>query len=137
MHQPTFDVDAASILFNLPGYRVVSASAAVGDQPRQVLIETVASEGAEHRFRTVRYLRDPDTHAVKRVEPWSIVFTDLDDGAILDVVDGRRGATEAAGTRPRGARRLAHPASVGAACHRPSAPSRRAPAAAACVSRGS
>ncbi|MBE4696373.1 hypothetical protein HGI16_16965, partial [Brevibacterium casei] len=21
----------------------------------------------EHRFRTVRYLRDPDTHAVKRV----------------------------------------------------------------------
>ncbi len=34
----------------------------------------------EHRFRTVRYLRDPDTHAVKRVEPWSIVFTDLEDG---------------------------------------------------------
>ncbi|SOC57765.1 Transposase [Ornithinimicrobium cerasi] len=47
----------------------------------------------EHRFRTVRYLRDPDTHAVTRVEPWSIVFTDLDDGAILDVVDRRRGAT--------------------------------------------
>jgi transposase len=214
VHQPTFDVDAASILFNLPGYRVVSAGPAVGDQPRQVLIETVATEGAcpscgvlssrvqarptqhvkdvacgggrldvvvrkrryacreslcprrsfteeteqlpararvttrlaeqvisacraepravsrvaheahlawptvmrmltttldldtgvdrrhvrhlgidEHRFRTVRYLRDPDTHAVTRVEPWSIVFTDLDDGAILDVVDGRRGAT--------------------------------------------
>ena len=47
----------------------------------------------EHRFRTVRYLREPDTHAVKRVEPWSIVFTGLDDGAIHDVVDGRRGAT--------------------------------------------
>jgi len=47
----------------------------------------------EHRFRTVRYLRDPDTHAVTRVEPWSIVFTDLDTGALLDVVDGRRGAT--------------------------------------------
>lgn len=47
MHQPTFDVDAASILFNLSGYRVVSASPAVGDeQPRQVLIETVVAEGA-------------------------------------------------------------------------------------------
>ncbi|ANS79341.1 Mobile element protein [Serinicoccus hydrothermalis] len=224
MHQRTFDVDAASILFNLSGYRVVSAGAAVGDQPRRVLIETVAGEGAcpscgvlssrvqarptqhvkdvtcggqpldvvvrkrryacgealcprrsfteeteqlpararvttrlaeqvisacraepravsrvadeaalswptvmrmltttvdldtgvdrrhvarlgidEHRFRTVRYLRDPDTQSVKRVEPWSIVFTDLDDGAILDVVDGRRGATVKAwlGARPR------------------------------------
>ncbi|AXH94828.1 ISL3 family transposase [Ornithinimicrobium avium] len=213
MHKPTFDVDAASILFNLPGYRVVSASPAVGDRPRQVIVETITCEGAcpacgvfscrvqarplqhvkdvpcggerldvvrkrryacieelcprrsfteetdqlpsrarvttrlteqvitacraepravsrvadevalawptvmrmltstldldsgvdrrhvahlgidEHRFRTVRYLRDPDSHAVKRVEPWSIVFTDLDDGSILDVVDGRRGAT--------------------------------------------
>ena len=61
----------------------------------------------EHRFRTVRYLRDPDTQTVKRVEPWSIVFTDLDDGAILDVVDGRRGATVKAwlGARPRWWRR--------------------------------
>lgn len=228
MHQPTFDVDAASILFNLSGYRVVSARAAVGDLPRQVLVETVAAEGAcpscgvlssrvqarpvqrvkdvacggerldvlvrkrryvcreplcarrsfteeteqlpararvttrlvervisacrsepravsrvadeaalawptvmrmltttvdldtgvdrrhvrhlgidEHRFRSVRYLRDPDTDAVKRVEPWSIVFTDLDDGAILDVVDGRRGATvkKWLGERPRWWRR--------------------------------
>ena len=214
MHQPTFGVEAASILFNLPGYRVVSASPAVGDKPRQVLVEAVEAEGAcptcgvlssrvqarptqhvkdvacggagvdvlvrkrryrcvesdcprrtfteqtdqlptrarvttrlaeqvitacraepravsrvaheaglawptvmrlltstidlssgvdhrhvrhlgidEHRFRTVRYLRDPDTHAVTRVEPWSIVFTDLDTGALLDVVDGRRGTT--------------------------------------------
>ncbi|WP_194092420.1 hypothetical protein [Ornithinimicrobium flavum] len=46
MHQRTFDVDAASMLLNLPGYRVVSASPAAGDQPRQVLIETVATEGA-------------------------------------------------------------------------------------------
>ncbi|WP_228255270.1 transposase family protein [Ornithinimicrobium avium] len=46
MHKPTFDVDAASILFNLPGYQVVSASPAVGDQPRQVIVETIASEGA-------------------------------------------------------------------------------------------
>lgn len=61
----------------------------------------------EHRFRTVRYLRDPDTHSVKRVEPWSIVFTDLDDGAILDVVDGRRGkvVTSWLAARPRWWRR--------------------------------
>lgn len=229
MHKPTFDVDAASILFDLSGYRVVSATPGVGvEQSRQVLIETTTSEGAcpscgvlssriqarptqrvkdvpcggerldvlvrkrryacreslcprrsfteeteqlpararvttrlteqvitacraepravsrvaheahlswptvmrmltttldldtgvdrrhvrhlgidEHRFRTVRYLRDPDTHAVKRVEPWSIVFTDLDDGAILDVVDGRRGkvVTSWLAERPRWWRR--------------------------------
>lgn len=46
MHQPTFDVDAASILFNLSGYRVVSANPAIGDQPRRVLIEMVVSQGA-------------------------------------------------------------------------------------------
>ncbi|MFK5647753.1 transposase [Ornithinimicrobium sp. LYQ121] len=53
--------------------------------------------------RTVRYLRDPDTHAVSRVEPWSIVFSDLDTGAILDVVDGRRGQVVTAwlAARPR------------------------------------
>lgn len=44
----------------------------------------------EHRFRRVRYLKD-DAGKVARVEPWSIVFTDLDTGAILDIVDGRRG----------------------------------------------
>ena len=46
MHHPTFDADAASILFNLPGYRVVSAAPASGDQPRRVLIETIQAEGA-------------------------------------------------------------------------------------------
>lgn len=44
----------------------------------------------EHRFRRVRYVRD-DTGGVSRVEPWSIMLTGLDTGAILDVVDGRRG----------------------------------------------
>ena len=44
----------------------------------------------EHRFRQVRYLKD-DAGKVTSVEPWSIVFTDLDTGAILDIVDGRRG----------------------------------------------
>ncbi len=47
----------------------------------------------EHRFRRVRYVRDTESGATTRVEPWSVVFTDLDTGAILDVVDGRRGKT--------------------------------------------
>ncbi|MGP5049856.1 transposase, partial [Glutamicibacter ardleyensis] len=45
----------------------------------------------EHRFRKVRYARGR-TGKVVRIEPWSIVFTDLDTGKILDIVDGRRGA---------------------------------------------
>ncbi|MGP5410897.1 transposase family protein, partial [Glutamicibacter ardleyensis] len=45
----------------------------------------------EHRFRKVRYARGR-TGKVIRIEPWSIVFTDLDTGKILDIVDGRRGA---------------------------------------------
>ena len=44
----------------------------------------------EHRFRRVRYVLGT-TGKTMRVEPWSIVFTDLDTGTILDVVDGRRG----------------------------------------------
>lgn len=228
MFQPTFDADPASLLFNLPDYRVVCVTAAVGDDPRQVVVETIDTEGAcpacgvlssrvqarpvqevkdvtcggerlavsvrkrryvcaetacprrtfteqtdqvpararvtarlaeqvitacrvepravsrvpdeaglawptvmrllastidltravdtrhvqrlgidEHRFRSVRYLRDPDTNTVQRVEPWSIVFTDLDSGALLDVVDGRRGPVVTAwlSERPRWWRR--------------------------------
>ncbi|MGP5666841.1 ISL3 family transposase, partial [Glutamicibacter arilaitensis] len=46
----------------------------------------------EHRFRKVRYVCGRNGKVV-RIEPWSIVFTDLDTGKILDIVDGRRGAT--------------------------------------------
>ncbi|GAA6528026.1 hypothetical protein IDVR_38300 [Intrasporangium sp. DVR] len=60
----------------------------------------------EHRFRRVRYTRD-EHGTVTRDEPWSIVFTDLDTGAILDVVDGRRGkaVTTWLAVRPRWWRR--------------------------------
>jgi transposase len=44
----------------------------------------------EHRFRRVRFVLRT-TGKMMRVEPWSIVFTDLDTGTILDIVDGRRG----------------------------------------------
>ncbi|RNL48235.1 ISL3 family transposase, partial [Arthrobacter oryzae] len=56
----------------------------------------------EHRFRRVRYLKN-EAGKVTRVEPWSIVFTDLDTGAILDIVDGRRGQAvrDWIGARPR------------------------------------
>ena len=45
----------------------------------------------EHRFRSVRWFKD-DAGSWRRVEPWSTVFTDLDTGAVLGVVDGRDGA---------------------------------------------
>ncbi|GAA4815595.1 ISL3 family transposase [Nocardioides caeni] len=56
--------------------------------PEQRLVRRLGVD--EHRFRRVRYVRDHDG-GVTRVEPWSIMLTGLDTGAILDVVDGRRG----------------------------------------------
>jgi transposase len=44
----------------------------------------------EHRFRSVRWFRGADGKW-ERVEPWSVLFTDLDSGAVLGVVDGRDG----------------------------------------------
>ncbi|GAA1877053.1 hypothetical protein GCM10009715_24770 [Paeniglutamicibacter psychrophenolicus] len=44
----------------------------------------------ELRFRRVRFVLGT-TGKMMRVEPRSIVFTDLDTGTILDIVDGRRG----------------------------------------------
>ena len=40
--------------------------------------------------RSIRFVKLPDGPTVK-IDPWSIMFTDLDTGAVLDVVDGRRG----------------------------------------------
>lgn len=44
----------------------------------------------KHRFRKVRHAWDR-TRKVVRIEPWSIVVTDLDNGKNLDTVDSRRG----------------------------------------------
>ena len=66
---------------------------AVGEPVGDVERMFVRSLGIdEHRFRKVRYARGR-TGKVVRIEPWSIVFTDLDTGKILDIVDGRRGVT--------------------------------------------
>lgn len=44
MFQPTHDADAASILFNLPGYRVLAAVRSEGH--REVLVEAIDQKGA-------------------------------------------------------------------------------------------
>jgi transposase len=43
----------------------------------------------EHRFRTVRWFRDPDTNAWKRVEPWMTTFVNLQtEGKLLRALSG-------------------------------------------------
>jgi transposase len=43
----------------------------------------------EHRFRSVRYFRDPGSTSWIRHEPWMTTIVDLDTGQILGVVNGR------------------------------------------------
>lgn len=43
----------------------------------------------EHRFRSVRFFRDPESSAWIRHEPWMTTIVDLDTGQVLGVVDGR------------------------------------------------
>lgn len=49
----------------------------------------------EHRFRTVRFFRDPDTSSWRRVEPWMTTFVNLHTGQVIGVVDGRDSAAVA------------------------------------------
>jgi transposase len=43
----------------------------------------------EHRYRSVRFFRDPAPRAWKRYEPWMTTIVDLDTGQVLGIVDGR------------------------------------------------
>lgn len=47
----------------------------------------------EHRFRTVKFFRDPEANdgrgGWKRVEPWMTTFVNLQTGQVVGVVDGR------------------------------------------------
>jgi transposase len=45
----------------------------------------------EHRFRSVRWFKDPadPAGAWRRIEPWMTTFVDLATGEVIDVVDGR------------------------------------------------
>lgn len=45
----------------------------------------------EHRFRRMRFVKI-DAGPTVKIDPWSIVFTDLTTGLVVDVVDGRRGS---------------------------------------------
>lgn len=42
-----------------------------------------------HRYRQVRFFRDPDTAKRRRYEPWMTTLVDVDTGTVLGVVDGR------------------------------------------------
>ena len=46
----------------------------------------------EHRYRSVKFFRDPVTGSWRRYEPWMTTFVDLDTGRLLGVVDGRDSA---------------------------------------------
>jgi transposase len=50
----------------------------------------------EHRYRSVRFFRDPVTHGWCRYEPWMTTLVDLDTAQVLGVVDGRGSAGVAA-----------------------------------------
>lgn len=46
----------------------------------------------EHRYRSVRFFRDPATRAWCRYEPWMTTFVNAETGRVLGVVDGRDSA---------------------------------------------
>ncbi len=68
--------------------RLVAATVSAVHDPDAVAVRRLGVD--EHRFRSIRFVKLPDGPTVK-IDPWSILFTDLDTGAVLDVVDGRRG----------------------------------------------
>ena len=46
----------------------------------------------EHRYRRVRWFRDPDGGGWRRVEPWMTSIVNADSGQVLGIVDGRDSA---------------------------------------------
>ena len=46
----------------------------------------------EHRYRRVRWFRDPDGGGWRRVEPWMSTIVNADCGQVLGIVDGRDSA---------------------------------------------
>ena len=65
-----------------PGLRGADAARCRRPAPRMLGID-------EHRYRSVRFFRDPATKAWKRYEPWMTTIVDLDTGQVLGIVDGR------------------------------------------------
>jgi transposase len=56
----------------------------------------------EHRFRSVRYFRNPESGGWTRLEPWMTTIVDLETGHVLGVVNGRdhKGVGDWLFTRP-------------------------------------
>ena len=78
--------------------RLVAATVTAVHDPDRVAVRRLGVD--EHRFRRMRFVKLADGPTVK-IDPWSIMFTDLDTGAVLDVVDGRRGTAVRWWLRPR------------------------------------
>lgn len=47
----------------------------------------------EHRYRKVRWYRDPDSGVWRRVEPWMTAIVNTRSGQVLGIVDGRDSTT--------------------------------------------
>ena len=70
---------------------VAMAAVAAQRQGRPRLVRRLGID--EHRFRSVRWFRDPDQHGRwRRVEPWMTCLVDLSSGNVIDLVDGRDSA---------------------------------------------
>jgi transposase len=73
---------------------VVNAAAERLVEPDDVIVRRLGID--EHRYRSVRFFRDPATARWRRYEPWMTTFVDTTTGRVLGVVDGRNSASVAA-----------------------------------------
>lgn len=72
--------------------RLIDRAAAVLAAWRRTRPRLVRQLGIdEHRFRSVRWFKDPadPVGSWQRIEPWMTTFVDLATGEVIDVVDGR------------------------------------------------
>lgn len=67
--------------------RVVNAAARVLPDVDALHVKHLGID--EHRYRRVRWFKDPDTRAWRRVEPWMTTFVNVASGQVLGIVDGR------------------------------------------------
>lgn len=80
--------------------RAVSKVALTLPDPAARIVRRIGVD--EHRFRRMRFFRQEDG-SFKRVEPWMTCITNLDNGAVLGVIDGRdaQSLTDWFAARPR------------------------------------
>jgi transposase len=66
---------------------IVNAAAVLHNEREVPVVRRLGID--EHRYRSVKYFRDPATGSWRRYEPWMTTFVDLDTSRLLGVVDGR------------------------------------------------